>query len=96
MKLLLGHQPHRRQDPCRIDGAGYGRLQIPHQDGSGVIDIVGANVDPARIGERVWIMLSAFDNVYGTAADYVIVDVANVRCRRTRISNSGQRSAFPR
>ena len=54
-------------------------FQIPHQDGSGVIDIVGANVDPARIGERVWIMLSAFDNVYGTAADYCIVDVANVR-----------------
>jgi len=24
-------------------------------------------------------MLSAFDNVYGTAADYCIVDVANVR-----------------
>ena len=54
-------------------------FQIPHQDGSGVIDIVGANVDPARIGERVWIMLSAFDNVYGTAAEYCIVDVANVR-----------------
>ncbi len=54
-------------------------FQIPHQDGSGVIDIVGANMDPARIGERVWIMLSAFDNVYGTAADYCIVDVANVR-----------------
>lgn len=54
-------------------------FQIPHQDGSGVIEVVGANVDPSRIGERVWIMLSAFDSVYGTAADYCIVDVGRVR-----------------
>ena len=54
-------------------------FQIPHQDGSGVIDIVGANVDPARIGERVWVMLAAFDSVYGTAAEYCIVDVSLVR-----------------
>ena len=28
---------------------------IPHSDGAGTIDAVGAGVDPARIGERVWI-----------------------------------------
>lgn len=54
-------------------------FQIPHLDGSGVIDIVGANVDPSRIGERVWVMLASFDNVYGTAAEYCIVDVSRVR-----------------
>jgi NADPH2:quinone reductase len=54
-------------------------FQIPHQDGAGVIDIVGANVDPARIGERVWVMLAAFDSIYGTAAEYCIVDVGLVR-----------------
>ena len=54
-------------------------FQIPHQDGAGVIDIVGANVDPSRIGERVWVMLSSFDSVYGTAAEYCIVDVSKVR-----------------
>jgi NADPH2:quinone reductase len=54
-------------------------FQIPHQDGAGVIDIVGANVDPARIGERVWVMLAAFDSVYGTAAEYCVVDVGLVR-----------------
>ena len=53
-------------------------FQIPHQDGAGVIDIVGANVDPARIGERVWVMLAAFDSVYGTAAEYCVVDVGLV------------------
>lgn len=54
-------------------------FQIPHHDGAGVIDIVGANVNPGRIGERVWVMLSASDSVYGTAAEYCVVDVARVR-----------------
>ena len=54
-------------------------FQIPNQDGSGVIDIVGANVDPARIGERVWVMFAASDSVYGTAAEYCVVDVDRVR-----------------
>ncbi len=30
-------------------------LVIPHNDGAGVIQAVGPGVDPARIGERVWI-----------------------------------------
>jgi len=54
-------------------------FQIPHLDGSGVIEIVGANVDPSRIGERVWVMMAAVDNVYGTAAEYCIVDISAVR-----------------
>ena len=28
---------------------------IPNNDGSGVIDAVGNGVEPARVGERVWI-----------------------------------------
>lgn len=54
-------------------------FQIPHQDGAGVIDTVALNVDPARIGERVWVMLAAFDSVYGTAVEYSVVDVGLVR-----------------
>ncbi len=54
-------------------------IQIPHQDGAGVIDIVGANVDPSRIGERVWVMLAAMDSIYGTAAEYCVVDDDLVR-----------------
>jgi NADPH:quinone reductase len=61
-------------------------FQIPHQDGAGVIDIVGANVDPARIGERVWVMLAAFDSVYGTAAEYCVVDVGLVRALPESVS----------
>lgn len=55
-----------------------GKFQIPHHDGAGVIDVVGASVDPSRIGERVWVMLAADNSAYGTAADYCIVDVKHV------------------
>lgn len=49
-------------------------FQIPHHDGSGVIDAVGAGVDTNRIGERVWVMLAANGNQYGTAAQYCVVN----------------------
>lgn len=54
--------------------ASINEFQIPHQDGSGVIDAVGAGIDPNRIGERVWVMLAANGNRYGTAAQYCIVN----------------------
>jgi NADPH2:quinone reductase len=54
--------------------ASINEFQIPHQDGSGVIDAVGAGIDPSRIGERVWVMLAANGNRYGTAAQYCIVN----------------------
>ncbi|WP_419165205.1 alcohol dehydrogenase catalytic domain-containing protein [Candidatus Palauibacter sp.] len=28
---------------------------VPHSDGAGTIDAVGEGVDPARVGERVWL-----------------------------------------
>jgi NADPH2:quinone reductase len=49
-------------------------FQIPHHDGSGVIDAVGTGVDVNRIGERVWVMLAANSNRYGTAAQYCVVN----------------------
>jgi NADPH2:quinone reductase len=48
-------------------------FQVPGQDGAGVIDAVGPDVDPARVGERVWLYLTAFGNPYGTAAEYTVV-----------------------
>lgn len=47
-------------------------FQIPHQDGAGVIDAVGDDVDPARVGERVWLLLAAAD-AWGTAAEFTVV-----------------------
>jgi NADPH2:quinone reductase len=51
-----------------IDG-----FQIPHHDGAGVIDLVGEGVDPARIGQRVWLWLAAGGRRWGTAAEWTVV-----------------------
>jgi NADPH2:quinone reductase len=50
-----------------IDG-----FQIPHQDGAGVVDAVGEGVDPARVGQEVWIWFAA-TRCWGTAAQWTIV-----------------------
>ncbi|HEX6006658.1 MAG TPA: NADPH:quinone reductase [Burkholderiales bacterium] len=44
---------------------------IPDSDGAGVIDAVGAGVDSARIGERVWIYNGQWDRPHGTSAQYI-------------------------
>lgn len=49
---------------------------VPHSDGMGVIDAVGAGVAPARIGERVWVWNAAFGRAFGTAAQYVVLPQA--------------------
>lgn len=48
-------------------------FQVPHQDGAGVIEAVGAGVDPARVGERVWLWLAAFGRRWGTAAEWTVL-----------------------
>jgi NADPH2:quinone reductase len=47
--------------------------QIPNQDGSGVIDVVGEGVDAGRIGERVWVYFAEWQRPWGTAAEYTVV-----------------------
>ena len=42
---------------------------IPHSDGAGVIEAVGAGVPRSRVGERVWVHQMK-DQRHGTAADY--------------------------
>ncbi|PSL19802.1 NADPH:quinone reductase [Shimia abyssi] len=44
---------------------------IPHSDGSGVIDAVGSNVDPGRVGERVWLWNGQWQRAYGTCSEYI-------------------------
>jgi NADPH2:quinone reductase len=46
---------------------------VPHSDGAGVIDQVGADVPAARIGERVWVWNAAWGRPFGTAAEYVVL-----------------------
>ena len=44
---------------------------IPHSDGAGEIEEVGAGVDPARIGQRVWIWNGQWQRAFGTAASHI-------------------------
>lgn len=44
---------------------------IPHSDGMGVIDAVGAGVPATRVGERVWTWNAAFGRPHGTACELV-------------------------
>src|ERR1700758_1839255 len=46
---------------------------IPHSDGTGVIDAVGAGVNPDRIGQRVWIYHAQSYRPFGTAAQWPCV-----------------------
>lgn len=46
---------------------------IPHQDGAGTIDKVGEGVDPARIGQRVWVFAAQAKRPFGTAAQFTCV-----------------------
>ena len=48
-------------------------FQIPHHDSAGVIDAVGDGVDPARIGQRVWLWLAAAGRQWGAAAEWSVV-----------------------
>jgi len=50
---------------------------IPHQDGAGVIDKVGAGVPQARVGERVWVYEAQRGRAFGTAAEYVAIPSEN-------------------
>jgi len=44
---------------------------IPHSDGAGVVEAVGAGVDKSRIGERVWIWNGQWQRAFGTAAEFI-------------------------
>ena len=49
---------------------------IPHSDGAGVIEAVGAGVDPARVGQRVWIWNGQWQRAHGTAASHITLPEA--------------------
>ncbi|MGJ8617855.1 MAG: NADPH:quinone reductase [Sulfitobacter sp.] len=44
---------------------------IPHSDGAGEIEAVGAGVDKARVGQRVWIWNGQWQRSHGTAASHI-------------------------
>lgn len=46
-------------------------FQIPHSDGAGVIDRVGAGIAAERLGERVYVWNAAWGRPMGTCAQFV-------------------------
>jgi NADPH2:quinone reductase len=64
----------KRQDAFGL-GMSYPRV-IPHSDGAGTIDRVGAGVSASRAGERVWCHGAQSYRPFGTAAGYVVVPSA--------------------
>jgi NADPH2:quinone reductase len=54
--------------PRPMDG-----FQVPHLDGAGVIDAVGAGVDASRVGQRVWVWMAAAGRPWGTAAQWSVL-----------------------
>ena len=58
----------------RTTASPAGEFQIPGQDGAGDVDAVGEGVDPARVGERVWVWFAAArGRRWGTAAQWTVV-----------------------
>jgi NADPH2:quinone reductase len=60
----------------RGDWVGYGMPYprvIPHSDGAGVVDAVGAGVAAGRIGERVWVYGAQSYRAFGTAAQLTVI-----------------------
>lgn len=48
-------------------------FQVPHHDGTGVIDAVGQGVGQERVGQRVWTWMAAASGRWGTAAQWSVV-----------------------
>ena len=46
---------------------------IPHDDGAGIIDLVGEGVPQSRIGERVWVYNAQIGRAFGAGAEYAVV-----------------------
>ena len=50
---------------------------VPNQDGSGTVVAVGADVDPARVGERVWLWEAARHRANGSAQELVALPASH-------------------
>lgn len=51
----------------------------PNQDGSGVVDALGAGVDRFAVGDRVWLMLAAHQRpTGGTAQEFTVLPIDRV------------------
>jgi NADPH2:quinone reductase len=52
---------------------------VPHSDGSGVVQALGAGVSNFKTGDRVWTFNAQFKRAMGTAAQYIALPATLVR-----------------
>ena len=57
----------------RLSRPLVGERVVPHSDGAGTIEAVGADVPARRVGERVWIWNGQWQRPLGTAAEFIVV-----------------------
>ena len=50
---------------------------VPNQDGAGTVVAVGRDVDPGRVGERVWLWEAAWQRAGGTAQELVALPASH-------------------
>lgn len=66
----------------KFRAGGMGELAfpeiVPGQDGAGVIDAVGPDVDDFAVGDRVWTLMAQHGRPGGTAQELVVLPTANV------------------
>ncbi|ABG32930.1 NADPH:quinone reductase [Roseobacter denitrificans] len=80
VQVELAYSAVNPSDIKRRAGARPGENKLPydqicpHNDGSGTIVAVGEGVDPARIGDSVWIWNGQFNRALGTAAEAITLD----------------------
>ena len=64
-------------NPSDVKSRGLRKLAfprvIPHSDGAGEIDAVGAGVPASRVGERVWVWNGQWQRPFGTAAEFIVL-----------------------
>lgn len=64
-------------NPSDVKSRGLRKLAfprvIPHSDGAGEIEAVGAGVPASRVGERVWIWNGQWQRPFGTAAEFIVL-----------------------
>jgi NADPH2:quinone reductase len=67
-------------NPSDVKSRGLRKLAfprvIPHSDGAGEIEAVGAGVPQSRVGERVWIWNGQWQRPFGTAAEFIALPAA--------------------
>jgi NADPH2:quinone reductase len=67
-------------NPSDVKSRGHRKLAfpriIPHSDGAGEIEAVGAGVPASRVGERVWVWNGQWQRPFGTAAETIVLPAA--------------------